>query len=67
MKIKSGFWKKRSTTNLDGRLKLQQVRLLQENISRRDAELSDLGFRELNLLPWSTSDFEKAVDDVVEY
>lgn len=55
-----------STTNLDGCRKLQQIGLLQENISRNNAELSDLRLRELDLLARSASDFHEPVDYVVE-
>lgn len=61
-----GIGKKSSTTNLDRRLKVQQVRLLQENISGSATELSDLGLGELDLLARSTSDFQKPIDDVVQ-
>lgn len=37
------------TTDLDGGLKLQQIRLLEENFSRCSAELANIGLGKLNL------------------
>jgi len=39
---------------------------LQENVSGNDAELTDLGLRQLDLLPGSGTDFEETIDYVIQ-
>ena len=62
-------FKKKKTTeitaNLNGCFKLQQIRLLQENLSGSGTELADLRLRQLHLLARAAANFEKAVDYVV--
>lgn len=53
------------TANLNGCFKLQQIRLLQENLSGSGTELADLRLRQLHLLARAAANFEKAVDYVV--
>lgn len=54
------------TANLNGCFKLQQIRLLQENLSGSGTELADLRLRQLHLLPRPAANFEKAIDYVVQ-
>lgn len=62
-------FKKKKTTeitaNLNGCFKLQQIRLLQENLSGSGTEMADLRLRQLHLLARAAANFEKAVDYVV--
>lgn len=55
------------TADLDGRLKLEEVGLAEEDFAGGGAELADLRLGELHLLPGARGPhLEQAADDVVE-
>lgn len=54
-------------SHLDGRFKLEQNRLRDENLPRLGAQIANLRLQKLHLLPWSASPhLEQPVDDGVE-
>lgn len=61
-----GIWSRSLTANLDGSVKLEEVRLRQEDPLGLDAELPDLGLRQLHLPRAPPPAVQQPTDDVVE-